>query len=347
MKTGHTQRHFIISYPSIVGNYFLEDTISSGGNSIVIRAKRISTGELFAAKVVSRNYLVENGLLMNFEQEIRVHQTLDHPNIVKLYEIIYTEELIVLIQEFCLKGDLLDFVQNHGICPSSFARRMFYQLLCALSYIHSRNIAHLDLKLENILLDDDMNLKLTDFGCCQTNVQNTFSKTFGTLLYTPPEILLYIEYKPEKADVWSAGVILYTLVHGEFPWKKGSENAIRKQILSKNYVLPSSIEAEASDIIRMCIQYEPDSRPTIEELLNHHWLIYERKREIEKIEKQRKSNFNVILRVKGISMVDVRPTMRQPKAKIHPTLSGTPTRKNPANPVQVGTNKSVILAMIV
>jgi serine/threonine protein kinase len=159
------------------------------------------------------------------------------------------------------------------------ARHFFYQIISAISYIHALHVAHRDIKLENILVTTGNRAKLSDFGLCkQTSGDTNMLTTCGTLLYAAPEILREVPYNGMKADIWSAGVVLYAMVANHFPWvteedlppeKLMQETA--RQILEGDIEMPEGISYELQNMLSNMLDTNPDNRPTAKELLEHPW----------------------------------------------------------------------------
>ena len=281
MITEFSQSEKEIVFPKEFGNYIYEMTIGKGATSIVGKVTHKSTRKPFAVKIVSRDDLVEKGLFLSFEQELRVHQSLDHPNIVKIYDVIYSEKNIYVIMDLCQNGDLFDWIQKGILSGSENLKRILYQILSAVDYIHKRNIAHLDLKPENILIDDNLSPKITDFGCCETPIRKNTKEFYGTLFYTAPEILKSTVVDFCKCDIWSLGVIFYALATCDLPWDCTNDDTIRKCILAGHFSVPSYVDKKISIIIYGCLRKNPSQRLTAEELLkNELFNEVDRKKEI-------------------------------------------------------------------
>ncbi|KAJ3424141.1 protein kinase [Anaeramoeba flamelloides] len=139
-------------------------------------------------------------------------------------------------------------------------------------YFHSKNIAHRDLKLENLLLTQDLNLKIIDFGLSHFSPNNVLLSTFcGTPTYTAPEILQSIKYDGKKSDIWSIGVIIYVLTVGKFPFASKNANKLYNKIITGSYLLPSFLSVELRDLIQRMLKTDPSSRISMSEIKNHPW----------------------------------------------------------------------------
>ncbi|KAI8874533.1 Pkinase-domain-containing protein, partial [Backusella circina FSU 941] len=172
-----------------VGCYAIGDTIGEGTFGKVKKGVHKLTGRQVAIKKISKQHAPM------MAREIHHHRQLKHPNIIMLYEMITTESTIHIISEYAPNGDLLDALTDCGRCDEHRVRKWVHQLTDAISYCHTRGIVHRDLKLENILLDMDDNVKICDFGFARFAQKNQYLETFcGSLSYSAPEIILRKKY---------------------------------------------------------------------------------------------------------------------------------------------------------
>lgn len=187
----------------------------------------------------------------------------NHPNIIKLYEIVFMESCIYLITDYYPRGDLFDFVTNNGKLSPQVSLKLFTQLTGAVYYIHSNGCCHRDLKLENILLDNDGNVKLSDFGFTrELPMKSLLRDICGTNAYMAPELIKRLPYSGVKIDIWALGVILYTLITGEMPFDDSLEEIeLNALILNSTPRFMSTLDPEIKDLINMMLQKEPEDRP--------------------------------------------------------------------------------------
>ena len=258
----------------IIGPYRYVDMIGSGSYSNVCRVVMHTTGQQYACKIVSRKLLIDHDIFDKFEREVRLMESLHHPNVVQLYDVVYQPDFIFLILEYCPNGELYDMISKHGKCDEEKARRIFRQIANGLQYIHSKGITHRDLKPENILLDSNFSPKIADFGFCQTcNSSKLLRSPCGSLYYACPEIIQNIPYNGYKADIWSLGVLLYILLTGSLPWRSLNQEEICRQIIEGNIVLPHFLSDKAKDLIKSLLQSDPQKRPTADQVQDHPWMI--------------------------------------------------------------------------
>ena len=267
---GKTHQIFI---PNFFYGYKYENTIGHGSFSIVILVTRISDGKEFACKVLSQSFLIENKIVESFKREVEVYQKLDHPNIVKLFEILSDDKLIYMIMEYCSKGNLYNYIAKKGGLPEHTSRHLFKQLISSIKYIHNLSIVHRDLKPENIMLDSSNTIKLADFGFCREIPVNILMTTkCGSPVYTAPEIISTQKYDGKMADMWSLGVILFVLLTGKIPWDAINETQLFFQIQTAHFHIPETISTSASNLISDLMQPQPDMRLSSDLAINHPWL---------------------------------------------------------------------------
>ncbi|KAG2222287.1 hypothetical protein INT45_006966 [Circinella minor] len=251
-----------------IGFYSIGETIGQGSFGKVKLGTHKLTGKQVAIKKISK----EHAPLIT--REIHLHRQLkQHPNIVTLYEIIMTESFIHVISEYCPHGELFDALTESGRFSEHETIKWFSQLVDAIYYCHSQDIVHRDLKLENILLDQNDNVKLCDFGFARHTENKQMLQTFcGSLAYSAPEVILRQKYTGPETDIWSLGVILYTLLAGELPFDDDSEIITQRKIVKGDYVIPSYFSKELSDLITRMLKLNPSERVTLDQIIEHPWL---------------------------------------------------------------------------
>lgn len=253
----------------VVGGYTLGRVIGEGTfGSVHIGTHRL-TSTRCAVKRVPKSNLTTSQLT----REIHHHRTLRHPYVVQLYEVIATEQTIWLVTELCTGGELFDYLVERGRLLESEARRIFGELVVAVGTMHARGTVHRDLKLENVLLDGDCRVKLGDLGFAREwSRGNKLLETFcGTTGYASPEMLQGKKYAGEHVDLWSLGIILYTLLSGGLPFDDDDEEVMKQLIYKGEYEEPEWLSDEAKDLIRNLIQLDPTKRLSIRGILSHAW----------------------------------------------------------------------------
>lgn len=178
--------------------------------------------------------------------EVGILLRLRHQSVVKLYETFETKRHIMLVMELCAGGDLLNFVRKRKKCDENLAKVLFKQIIEGIGYIHSKSILHRDIKLDNILLDGKGNVKIADFGVSKTVKRGEIMyEQSGTPAYIAPEIIKNEGYRGFKADLWSAGVVLFALLFGTVPFKANNMKDLHQQILQARYNMKEEISEEA------------------------------------------------------------------------------------------------------
>ncbi|KIJ23536.1 hypothetical protein M422DRAFT_217509, partial [Sphaerobolus stellatus SS14] len=203
-------------------------------------------------------------------REIHHHRRLHHPHVAQLYEVIATENHIWLVTELCSGGELYDYLIEKGRLSEEETRIIFGQLCLAVAYIHDKGVVHRDLKLENVLLDERCRVKLSDFGFTREYERGSFLETWcGTTGYAAPEMLLCNKYLGQEVDIWSLGVILYTLLTGALPFDDDDEMVQKEKIIKAEYEDPEWLSPEARDLLRKLLQREPVKRLSIPQVFKH------------------------------------------------------------------------------
>ena len=228
-----------------------------------------------AIKVFSKTalqlYHTELPLINN---EIAVLKLLNHKNIIKLYEVFESSSHIYIITEHCPGKELFDLIISKKRLTEKEAKIIFHEVVSALVYMHSMNICHRDIKPENILFDSKQHVKLIDFdfSCYYSNKETYLNEDLGTPSYACPEMHNGIQYKPELADVWSCGILLYVMVCGYCPFSEEDEIENQKLIIKGEYEIPPFISESLSDLIRHMIETDAMKRYTFKDVMEHPWL---------------------------------------------------------------------------
>nr|XP_056700809.1 NUAK family SNF1-like kinase 2 [Euleptes europaea] len=249
---------------------FLE-TLGKGTYGKVKKARERS-GKLVAIKSIRKDKIKDEQDLVHIRREIEIMSSLNHPHIIAVHEVFENSSKIVIVMEYASKGDLYDYISERQRLTEQEARHFFRQVVSAVYYCHKNGIVHRDLKLENILLDSNGNIKIADFGLSNVFQQDRFLQTFcGSPLYASPEIVNGRPYKGPEVDSWSLGVLLYILIHGVMPFDGQDYKTLVKQITSGNYREPTKL-SDACGLIRWMLMVNPERRATIEDIASHWWV---------------------------------------------------------------------------
>ncbi|KAI0341932.1 kinase-like protein [Trametopsis cervina] len=285
-------KHFPEDYllhPEFAGKYVLARELGSGGNAFVMSARHRETGDEVAVKFMAKAKVSHSArvALSNSRwvpREVVLAYNVDHPNIIRCVDNLYDDHMyFYIIQE--LHGDtwyhkedqgnsLWDYMMEVGQLPESTARHIFRQIVSGVDALHKMGISHCDLKLENVLIDRKLNVKIIDLGSAVLAAPGAIPPKYtwltfcGTLSYAAPEILAQLHYEAAPADVWSLGVILYELVTG-----LSCTDPIRgPDELANDGVLDGCTPEVQSLVLEGCLNVDPEMRATVAEVLGHPWM---------------------------------------------------------------------------
>ncbi|XP_041841324.1 serine/threonine-protein kinase MARK2 isoform X8 [Melanotaenia boesemani] len=256
-----------------IGNYRLLKTIGKGNFAKVKLARHILTGKEVAVKIIDKTQLNSSSLQKLF-REVRIMKMLNHPNIVKLFEVIETEKTLYLVMEYASGGEVFDYLVAHGRMKEKEARAKFRQIVSAVQYCHQKCIVHRDLKAENLLLDADMNIKIADFGFSNEFTLGNKLDTFcGSPPYAAPELFQGKKYDGPEVDVWSLGVILYTLVSGSLPFDGQNLKELRERVLRGKYRIPFYMSTDCENLLKKFLILNPSKRGSLEQqIMRDRWM---------------------------------------------------------------------------
>ncbi|XP_065681829.1 MAP/microtubule affinity-regulating kinase 3 isoform X10 [Hydra vulgaris] len=255
-----------------VGKYKLIKTIGKGNFAKVKLAKHLPTGREVAIKIIDKTQLNQTSLQKLF-REVRIMKYLDHPNIVKLYEVIETDKTLYLIMEYASGGEVFDYLVAHGRMKEKEARAKFRQIVSSVQYCHQKHVIHRDLKAENLLLDADMNIKIADFGFSNEFSPGNKLDTFcGSPPYAAPELFQGKKYDGPEVDVWSLGVILYTLVSGSLPFDGQNLKELRERVLRGKYRIPFYMSTDCEALLKKFLVLNPEKRAPLDVIMTDKWM---------------------------------------------------------------------------
>lgn len=251
------------------------DKIGSGATAVVRIVTHKVTKQTYAMKQIKRNVDTKT-----IRKEIDILLRLNHPNVIRLFEIFESERNVCLIMELVAGGELFDRIVERGFYSEQYAAQCVKQMLTAVQYLHHNHIVHRDLKPENLLYateSDDSLLKIADFGLSEIVPEGgTVQMICGTPGYCAPEVLLGKSYNC-SVDMWAVGVILYIMLCGFEPFydERGDEGMFQR-ILRCQFDFPSpwwdDISRNAIDLVRKLIVFDPSQRLSASEALQHPWM---------------------------------------------------------------------------
>lgn len=249
----------------LLEKYNIVNTLGSGSFGKVKLAVHHATRHKVALKFLERK-LVKEETLVRAEREIDYLKCLQHPHIIKLYEVIHTTTDIVMVIEYA-PNELFNHIKNKGRLSEEESRILFQQLVSAVEYCHRHAIVHRDLKPENLLLDSKLNLKIADFGLSNRLIDGEFLKTScGSPNYAAPEIISSKMYSGPEVDVWSCGIILFVMLAGRMPFDEEFVPVLFQKITTANYEIPSFFSEDSKVLLQQMIVVDPLKRITIPEI---------------------------------------------------------------------------------
>eukprot|EP00177_Eucheuma_denticulatum_P008543 GFKZ01015551.1.p1 GENE.GFKZ01015551.1~~GFKZ01015551.1.p1 ORF type:complete len:1193 (+),score=192.35 GFKZ01015551.1:114-3581(+) len=256
-----------------IGDYELGRTIGRGSSGVVRLAMHVETREKVAIKIIKKGKCSD---LSRLDREIQSLMAARHTHIVALEEVLESKNNLFIVMELCGGGSLVDIVRLYPEerMPEETARFFMRQLFEALAFCHRNGICHRDIRLDNLMLDNNGNVKITDFGHSgiYTPGWDIFSTSLvGSVYNLSPEQVLGNLYSGEKIDIWSAGVAVYCLLVGRPPFFEPEVTPLLERITACDFETPDYLSAKASDLIHCMIRAVPEERITIQQMLHHPW----------------------------------------------------------------------------
>uniref|UniRef100_A0A8C7DCT7 non-specific serine/threonine protein kinase n=1 Tax=Oncorhynchus kisutch TaxID=8019 RepID=A0A8C7DCT7_ONCKI len=305
-----------------IGNYRLLKTIGKGNFAKVKLARHILTGREVAVKIIDKTQLNPTSLQKLTGCVVLIgclHSStislLFSP--VKLFEVIETEKTLYLIMEYASGGEVFDYLVAHGRMKEKEARAKFRQIVSAVQYCHQKRIVHRDLKAENLLLDADMNIKIADFGFSNEFTLGSKLDTFcGSPPYAAPELFQGKKYDGPEVDVWSLGVILYTLVSGSLPFDGQNLKELRERVLRGKYRIPFYMSTDCENLLKKLLVLNPGKRSSLEQIMRDRWMNVGHEEEELKPHQEPEPDWNDTKRI------ELMITMGFPKEDITDALTG-------------------------
>ncbi|GMJ01637.1 SOS3-interacting protein 4, CBL-INTERACTING PROTEIN KINASE 11, PROTEIN KINASE SOS2-LIKE 5 [Hibiscus trionum] len=264
----------VSSEMALFGKYEVEKLLGRGAFAKVYQARNVKTGETVAIKALSKRKVVRGKPMAQVKREIAIMRRLNHPNIVKLIEVLATKNKFYFVMEYAKGGELSARVTK-GRFSEDLCRRYFQQLILAIGFCHSRGVYHRDLKLENLLLDQNWDLKVTDFGlgALSEHVRHDglLHTLCGTPAYVAPEILARKGYVGAKVDIWACGIILFFLHAGYLPFHESNTIMLYRKIFRGEFKFPEWTSPDLRRFISRLLDTNPETRITIDEITMDPW----------------------------------------------------------------------------
>eukprot|EP00045_Choanoeca_perplexa_P008233 m.75916 g.75916 ORF g.75916 m.75916 type:complete len:997 (-) comp14409_c0_seq1:101-3091(-) len=250
--------------------YDIGRMLGMGTHGEVKQATHKLTKQEVAIKFIAKDECPEDKAAWS---EVAALKKIRHPHVVRLYDVIHTEDTVMLVLECLGGGELFDYLVSRRRLSETEGRRFVRQILSALEFCHNQNVVHRDLKLENLLLGSDDQVKITDFGFSNLFKEGGLMSTFvGSPAYAAPEILANEKYIGPNADIWSLGVIIFTILTGEMPFKDDNVLTNLKKIQNAEYDLPDFLSDHAQDLLSHLLVRDPSQRMSISDMWEHPWI---------------------------------------------------------------------------
>jgi serine/threonine protein kinase len=263
----YTDSGCLLWIPKQIDNYTLHANIGTGATGVVLDATDRRSGQDFAIKVMSWSDIEQRRMSHKIERELSIVPTLKHQYIAEFHEVFRVGDFVCVVSPNYRGGDLLSSIIDGHTSDAHTAKRLFWEICSAVQYLHERAISHNDIKPDNVMLDSIGHVKLIDFGFAkQTETAGDHEKS-GTLAYAAPELLRPGTYRPDKADIWSLGILLYVLLEAKFPWPTIDDWVLARLIRQGNLTYETLGDLQARAIFRQMTALDPNERPTIEEVL--------------------------------------------------------------------------------
>ena len=254
-------------------DYLITKELGKGSYAVVKLAVHKITRNKYAIKIYSKQTLIDPQKRNTVKNEINILKQIDNENVMKLYEVIDTPSNLYLVLEYINGVNLLEILKiekNHFI-KEQRAKKLFSQIVKGISYCHKKNIFHRDIKLENILVLKDDTIKIIDFGFGVKCNRDTLQKLFcGTPSYMAPEIVKKEKYIACYSDIWSLGVLFYSILFGIFPFKGKDDDELFEKINEANLVFPeyNPLSEKIKQMFQKIFVHTPNQRISLDEMLN-------------------------------------------------------------------------------
>ncbi|XP_078171057.1 CBL-interacting protein kinase 1-like isoform X2 [Carex rostrata] len=256
----------------IMGKYKIGCTLGEGGFGTVKFARHVATGEPFAIKILERHSVLARKFHEQLKREIGTLKLLRHPHIVRLHEVSASQTKIYIVLEYVSGGELYNKIRK---LSEQEGRKIFQQIIDAVSYCHDRGVYHRDLKPENILMDAKGNIKISDFGLSalpqHLGRDGLLHTTCGSPNYVAPEVLLNRGYDGSLSDIWSCGVVLYVILTGDLPFDANNIALLCQKIVKGDMKIPKWLSPGAQDILKRILDPRPITRLNMAGIKAHDW----------------------------------------------------------------------------
>jgi serine/threonine protein kinase len=257
-------------YEDLNNKYIIGKLITKIRNGNIRKCKNKINGMNYLIKIYDENEKEKKNLI---EKEILLMKELFHPNIIKFIEKIKIESNTFIIMEYFKGKTLLNFIRNQRKKKLNEiqSKRILFQLISALNYLHKNNICHRNLNLNNILIDEKFNIKIIDLGFLNEKINLNLNDE--NLNFFPPEILNIQDYNNFSSDIWNIGIILYFILCGYLPFNNKNKSELIDNINNANFFLPQNLSFGVKELIKKMICVNPISRISMNNILRNDWLL--------------------------------------------------------------------------
>lgn len=279
-----------------IGDYIIVKELGTGSSAKVVLAFNKVTERKVAIKIMKRNGISQDEertscksfqtledkkkdeVMPGFNdlrifREVIISSLVDNPHIVKLLDFLYSSKNFFLIFEYVKGHQLYDVVLKNTRIPEERARKYFRQIVSAVDYLHKNSIVHRDLKIENIVIDHNDNVKIIDFGLSNFFDNTSLLQTFcGSLYFAAPELLMGMQYNGPEVDVWSLGVILYVMLCGKVPFDDESVKELQSKIKEASLVFDVNISEDGKDLISKMVVPLIQDRFSLAQVIKSKWI---------------------------------------------------------------------------
>ncbi|CAM9389451.1 unnamed protein product, partial [Ectocarpus fasciculatus] len=257
----------------VMDMYMVGKVVGVGSYGKVRAAWHRLTGSKIAIKTYDKSKFKDPEHWKRVQSEIKIMEQLSHARIARLFDAVETPKRMHLIMECLEGGNLCSYVKSKKRLSEEESKRIFFQLLQSIEYLHSYSVIHRDVKLENVLFNDDKDVKLIDFGFSTVCQKGKRLRVFcGTPSYMAPEIVRRSEYEGKPVDMWSLGILLYAILCGYFPFRAKNYPDLYRRIARGVFDIPEELSPNAKDLIRQLLTMDATQRITAPAAMKHPWL---------------------------------------------------------------------------
>ena len=258
----------------VLSEYNIIKLIEKGTFSIVKLGENKITKEKVAIKIMEKNQIINQDDKNRIDREIQMLKSLNHENVIKIYNILEDSKRFYIIMEYCENGELFNRIVEKKQLSEDESALFYYQLINGLEYIHKNNIIHRDLKPENLLLTKDDVLKIIDFGLSNySRIDILLDTPCGSPNYASPEMVSGQKYNGFLTDIWSTGIILFAMICGYLPFEDNNNEILFGKILKCKINYPKHIGELPLDLMKKIIVPDPNKRITLPQIKEHPFFL--------------------------------------------------------------------------